>query len=552
MIPNPDKALIGRATTMLALMVVVALSALAFWPGLAGDWGRDDYMQLAMARLVGNPLAFFVHDHFVLPGGVFRPVGYASFWFGQLLGGTEFSLHALHSLILHIGIVIALFALLRRFAVDRIPALLACLFFALHPVAIGTALWWSARFDLLALLFILLSMNLAWQADSRQGKWPLIGSLTCLLAAMLSKETGLLGVPAVLLLLQYRAWTGDAAKRGAWLASALCLLTLAIFLLWRFLVLGTGGSAIVGEEGLATVLFEGSLRWMELAPAYLGFEHGMERGLFLLALLSGVALFLLLIGPARMKKSGDRRLPLWLAASVLLLGPALLQAPIVRLNALPMGDELGAVEAAMQSRLFYMSLAGLALLLGLCIQRSLGPLHRPVNVGLLLASVLLIGAMGSASRDHSRGFAEISRDNALLAHAAVAAVRDIDWPPPPCHLVFEGIQPPPEWGIYVSMDSVIKALHPDLDALDHCFIHANYPTFYHFLSSEHADADSAPVPALIQNGRPLQRRTVGGLTIVHLQQLDALDAEARARLPRWELDSEGRLEPARTADEAGR
>ncbi len=527
---EPNQKIFRFLPDMLASLLTVGLVGLVFWPGLAGDWGRDDFMQLAMVRLVGDPLAFFTSDHFVLPGGVFRPMGYFSLWLGHALGGTEFSRHAVHSLILHAGTALTLFALLRRFGLGRLAALFPALMFALHPVAIGTALWWSARFDVLALLFVLLAMNLAWQFRQGSGMLALAGSLLCLLAAMLSKETGLVGAAALIAIWQHWAWTDPTGFRRAWLASALALISVMVFLLWRYWILGTSGSEIMADTSLAQALFEGLLRWARLVSDYLHFGQGMDQRTWLLAMLAGITLLALVQFEAAGKTAPTGQLPLLLAALLMVLVPALLQAPVARLNALPLTSQAGAVEAAMQSRLYYMNMAGLAVIVGLLLQRALGPLRKARNTGILMAASVLITALAHGARDHAAAYAELTRSNARLAHDAVARTININWPPPPCHLVFQGIEPPPEWGIYVSMDSIIKALHPDLDALDHCFIHANYPTFYHFLSSEHANASAAPLRLREHRGRALERRVIAGLTIVHLADLDSLTAEQRATL----------------------
>ena len=44
----------GLAPILIALVV-----ALVYWPGLGGFWTRDDYMQLAFARLVGSSWPVF-------------------------------------------------------------------------------------------------------------------------------------------------------------------------------------------------------------------------------------------------------------------------------------------------------------------------------------------------------------------------------------------------------------------------------------------------------------------------------------------------------------
>jgi hypothetical protein len=197
----------------------------------------------------------------------------------------------------------------------------------------------------------------------------------------------------------------------------------------------------------------------------------------------------------------------------------------------------------MQSRLYFMSLAGLCILAAMLFDRILSSGQRLRQSALLLGSAVTVLMFAAGSYQQARAFAEISHRNADLARQAMAIAETIEWPESgPCHLVLEEITPPPEWSIYVSMDSVVKALYPDLEKIDHCFIHANYPTFYHLIASEHADIDAAPFEAPIYEGLPLARRRVGGLTIAYLEGQESLSESEFSQLPRRHIDSADRIE----------
>src|SRR5690242_13162668 len=153
---SPHPSSLSSRVWPIALIVAAIVFVLA--PGVSGDWGRDDYFQLAFVRLVGSPWPLFAHDHYPVPGSVFRPLGFASMWLGVQLFGSDYAAHAWSDVALHAAVALALFALLRRLRIAPWPASLATLAFALHPAAAGPALWWSARFDLLATLFVLLAL----------------------------------------------------------------------------------------------------------------------------------------------------------------------------------------------------------------------------------------------------------------------------------------------------------------------------------------------------------------------------------------------------------
>jgi hypothetical protein len=518
-------------------LTIAALTVLVYWPGLFADWGRDDYMQLAMARMVGSPWPFFITDHFPLPQSVFRPLGFASFWLGQAISGTHYTGHAIQSALLLALIALTLFSLLRALDVGRPAAFLATLLFTLHPVTQGTALWWSARFDLLATLFALLAIRLALASCQRTSIWALAGCLISLLAAMLSKEIGLIAVLPVLLIWQHWAWSNQARFRTAQLASLLAVLTAVGFLAWRAAVLGTGGSGITDNNGLLTAIVEGMTRWVQLAPGYFLYwermDHAARWGLLIglpLLALAGAFVF-------RVRHEHSERF-LWLALGcglLLLALPALVQAPVVRLNAAALDNGVSSVESAMQSRLYFLSLIGFSLIAATVFDRVLVSRSRLACALTLAGGGLVLLAFASISHQQAREFADVSRNNARLAHAAVTVVQQLDLRASPCHVMFKNIEPPPEWSRYVSMDSIIKALHPVPEQIDHCFFHANYPTFYHFAASDYTTMDSLPFTPVLIDDKPLASRQIGQLTMVHLAGPDSLSEAQRSGLRTVEL-----------------
>lgn len=502
--------------SLLAVFAIFALTALAYWPGIHGDWGRDDFMQLAFARLVGSPWPPFLQDHYVpAPGTVFRPLGFASFWLSATLFGTDYAWNAIGDLALHVGVALALFGLLRRAAIPLSLACAATLLFALHPAALGMALWWSARFDLLAALFVLLALRagLAYREDGRAAA--LIGALAATMAALLSKEIGLVVVPALSLL--WLRWAGaEPQQRGAaWRAIALLWLCAVVWFGWRWFVLGTPSSGLTGAMPLTQALSKGMLDWLHQAAGYLSFAPrlGMPTRL---ALGAALAIVLVVILAVALRRRPQRMaVDLALCGLCLIVLPALLQAPVAALNAAPLGDGVSAVEAAMQSRLYYLGAAGAAMLVAALLAPAWA---RPASRWPLaaLASLLLAALVfGGVSHRHARAFAQRSAEIAQVAHAAVAAVAALDLPASRCHVVFLGVEPAPEWSIYVSMDSVLKALSPDLGRVAHCWFDADYPTFFHLLAAPVDAADALPSRPLQVDGVSVPWRRIGGLVAAY-------------------------------------
>lgn len=519
-----------------AVILIVGLVSVAFWPGLHGDWGRDDFMQLAMARMLGSPWPLFFTDHFVaMPEAVFRPLGFASFWVGQWLFETSYFGHALFSLALHLGVCLALFALLRSLAVGLLSATLVSLLFGLHPTVIGSALWWSARFDLLATLLVLLGLSMTLRFSRSLSFRDMLLAALFMLAAMSSKELGLIGAFASVLILGTSAMTRPTQRWHLLIGAALAATTVLIFFLWRYAVLGTFGSGIAAGLPLSRILVEGSVTWLQLAWSWSTFWERLPA--FNRGLVAAGAIILLVgaVGLLRASRSTDQRpvgplsllMPALVGLSLVLL-PAVLQAPVVILNAAPLMAEESAVETAMQSRLYYMSLAGVSVLLGWGLGgllSRLGPVGR--GTGVVAVSLIVLG-LGLATERHTREFAERSSHIAELAHEITRAVGTLDLPAEHCHVLVLDLNPPPEWSRYVSVDSIVKALHPDLSKVEHCLFHANYITFFHLVDQRYGALDPWPFADLMIGESPIPRRTIGRLTSMHLQYPEQLSPEAIA------------------------
>lgn len=503
-------------------LLLAVLTACVCWPGIHGFWGRDDYAQLALVRMLDSPWALFVHDHYIEPGSVFRPLGFASMWLGASLFGSDYAAHAMADIGLHALVVLTLFGVLRAADVPRLAALVCTLLFALHPAVTGTVMWWSARFDLLSTLFILLAL-LAAQTWRRRSRWPsLVLAAAAMLAAMLSKEIGLVAVPAAILLWLHAAWREPGWRSRAWCGCIVAISCALVFLLWRWAVLGTLSSNLTGSLPMDEAIVRGLSVWLHQAPGYLSFWSrlgGVQRAGLLLA---GVAVAASLVA-ARPGYRDGRALELTGMGLCLLLLPALLQAPVTAMNAIALHAGFSAVEAAMQSRLYYLGMAGVAMVLAAILMVAWRqPARLPRRVGLAAVFVAVL-AFAVQSHSEARGFAQRSWSIATVARAASLAVSGLDLPPAPCHVALTGIEPPPEWGGFVSADSIIKALAPDLARVDHCWFHANYRTGFYLLRAPVTVADAAPYLPWRRDGRELAWRHIGDVVIALLGPTSDVD-----------------------------
>lgn len=542
-----DAILAPRRRGWLAAILIAAIVIVIGWSGLAGDWGRDDFFQLALARMVGSPWPLFVSDHYPVPGSVFRPLGFASMWLDTRLFGTNYAAHALVDLLLHAGVALALFGVLCKARVPILAAALAALFFALHPAAASAAQWWSARFDVLATLFVLLAMQAALAYRLRPRPRTLLLASVAAFAAMASKEIGLLAPAALILIWARWAWCDRASRALALRACAAAFACALVFLAWRAAVLGTASSHLLGDASPLSALLAGVGVWLRDAGGYLSWAarwSAWPRAALICAAFAGLALLMLELG-ARWRNAPRRQMPavgavaavdlridLVACGVLLLLLPALLQAPIARLNASSLTAAYSAVEAAMQARLYYLGLAGVALVLGAALASVQS--RRQWGAAGVVALVLL--AFGSTSWQATRAFAQRSAQISAIAHAALAAVQALPRGDAPCRILFLGVEQAREWGGFVSMDSIVKALAPDPQRMAHCWIHADAPTWFHLQDAAAVPANAAPWMPLTVDGKPLPWPRVGALRYAYLSAPTQLDAHtlATTQFLRWQ------------------
>lgn len=511
----------------LVLLVIAVPIAVAYWPGLHGFWTRDDFMQLAFARLIGSPWPLFVHDHyFPVPGSLFRPLGFASFWLWQALFGTRYFDHALGDLALHIGVALALYGLIRTAVSDRMLAVLCALLFALHPAVLGTALWWSARFDLLAALFVFIAVRAALDYSERPHGATLAVALVGTLLALLSKETALAGVIATAFVWLRWAVRDRVHRNVALRAFAALVIVLLLFFVWRALVIGTVATGLAGDASLTSLIGSGVVKWFGAVAGYLSYWARLDAAARC-AFIAIAILLVLCVALAARKNDGDptgsRDLDVFVCGLCLFIVPALLQAPVAALNAAALRSDMSAVEAAMQSRLYNLCIGGLVAMAAVVLRRALAraPAWRIPVLGVVALGVV---ALGWTSRVTSSAYASVTAAPRPMAEAAAAAVDAIDGSAGPCHVVLLGAEPPPEWSIYVSMDAVVKALSQRA-ATDRCFIHSDYPTFFNLMDRGVTSADARPYRPREMAGRPLAWLPVGDALVAYLDAPASDDRE---------------------------
>ena len=269
---------------------VVALLALA--ASLSGLWNGFVYDDVPI--ILQNPVIRQVFDleriwtaPYWAAGWLYRPVTVQLFAIEWALGeGRRMAFHGV-SIALMVLVAVLFWRLARRI-LPPLPALIAAALFAVHPVHVESVGNIVGQAELLAAALVLVAVEryLAWRATGRitGGQRVLLAGIT--LAAIFSKETGVV-IPALLLAAELGIVGGAARwkERLSGIAPTLLLqgAAVAVAVLIRIIVLGptTGAGPSVALAGLAPFdRIAGMLavvpEWFRLLlwPAHLQAEYG--------------------------------------------------------------------------------------------------------------------------------------------------------------------------------------------------------------------------------------------------------------------------------------
>jgi hypothetical protein len=268
-------------------LLLLAITALVFLPGLRGDFLFDDYPNIVTNERVhleevnweGLRSAARAYE----PAGYGRPLATVSFAIDYAIGGKAPFVFKLTSLLVHLANCLLVFWLVRRLlSLPRVPASITpaaafpiALIWAIHPLQVSTVLYVVQRMETLSLTFVLLALiaylaGRSRQANGRTG-WPwLVVSGGLAMVGMLSKESAVLfpayALALELTLLRFEASspsTSRAVKAAYLLGIGLAVLVFAAWLLPRHLAPGV-------FDGRDFTLQERLLTQLRVLPMYLG------------------------------------------------------------------------------------------------------------------------------------------------------------------------------------------------------------------------------------------------------------------------------------------
>jgi len=227
---------------LLALFLLAAL--IAFSPNLHSYFLSDDFVQIGKV-LHGDYSIAWGREH----GGFFRPLFIWSYVIDSCVWGANSFGYHLTNIILHGLNAFLVFNLARKLLEPlklesrklRIAAISAGALFLLHPSHAEAVVWISGRADLLATLFVLLSVLTFLGYEGSHRKYYLAASLGLFAIALLAKESAICTPLIILLIALFRHEQVGRALR----AFAMFAAILIVFIGIRARVLGS----LVGGYG---------------------------------------------------------------------------------------------------------------------------------------------------------------------------------------------------------------------------------------------------------------------------------------------------------------
>jgi tetratricopeptide (TPR) repeat protein len=294
----------SKATLTLALLIIAAVTALAYYPGMSAGFYFDDKSNLlGVSALQWDELSWpavsgALHDAHLTS----RPVANISMALNHLGSGLDPAPYHWTNLAIHIAVGLSLFWVILLFQRhhgagpgDHNFALLAVLLFLIHPLNIQATTYMVQRMTSLATLFVLLGLgsyiNGRYLSDAVSRRVWLNLAGICLLLAASSKETGFLLIP---LLLLYEICFNREALRNAYrrtvahigtpvlIFGCSLLLLFLVWLGWTFtgdVIYWTGEMPTRDFSAIERVLTQGRVQFFYLSlllwptPSRLNLDH---------------------------------------------------------------------------------------------------------------------------------------------------------------------------------------------------------------------------------------------------------------------------------------
>lgn len=223
--------------TVLALVIIAFIGLTVYFNSLDGGFIWDDVYLVRDNTYIKSweyaPDIFFkdIAAGAKTQSNFYRPLQILSYMVDYSIWGLNVKGYHLTNMILHILTAFCVFALINTLFKDRRLSLITSLLFTVHPALTEAVSYMSGRADLLASLFLLLSL-LCYIVSDRSGRVVLYSvSIVCYVFALLSRENALI-FPLILLLYHYSFGRKPDLKRYVPILGLAC-----VYVIFRFTVL---------------------------------------------------------------------------------------------------------------------------------------------------------------------------------------------------------------------------------------------------------------------------------------------------------------------------
>ena len=344
----------------------------------------------------------------------YRPLTSWTLALNHSLHGESPHGYHLANLLVHLGSAVLLFLLLRGMA-GALPGFVAAALFAVHPVQTEAVVWVVGRADLLATLFLLLTLLLHSgipDEPSRKNLPRILATAAALGAALLSKENGLT-FPALLIAYELALASRREGSPRERLRPAVRRLILAapfyVVLIGAYLILRqqvAGGLLASPDE----TLWKNPLLDAPLITRWLTAVHIAGRYLLLLVFpcTLSVDYYFDVVPLVRSALATAFLLPALAVAATAAAGWTARRVPAVTFGALaalgtylPLSHLLFAAPVVMAERVLYLPMIGLTSCLGVLfvtVATRVAPQRRTLAVALLVLVVLVPLVLRSRAR----------------------------------------------------------------------------------------------------------------------------------------------------------
>ena len=229
--------------TILPILLIILLSLVSYFNIFDNEFVWDDHifiLENSDIRSFSNLPLFFKEDM----DGLYRPLRTAYYTFIYSIAGKNELIYHVNGIFLHIIISILIYFVIFEIVQKRNISLVAALIFSAHPIHTGRVTNITASFDMIGILFMLLSFYLYVKyAKTEKRKFFLLSSLSFLIAVFSSEEA--ITLPLLVILYEFtfnrERFTKKTSKNNI-LKNYVPLFAIALFyLIIRFNVLGFSG-----------------------------------------------------------------------------------------------------------------------------------------------------------------------------------------------------------------------------------------------------------------------------------------------------------------------